>query len=148
MGLTHSQYQDQIDAVLTDSLLTDIRQRAAGYDERNEFPYQDIAALQEAGYFAALTPVEDGGLGWNFAAVVDAQKKLAMYSPATALAVNMHLIWSGVAAIFQPTGITTWILFFRTPPLVRSMPLVFLKRATMRCFLIRILWPKTNPMAR
>lgn len=104
MGLPQSQYQDQIDAVLTESLLTDIRQRAAGYDERNEFPYQDIAALQEAGYFAALTPVEDGGLGWNFAAVVDAQKKLAMYSPATALAVNMHLIWSGVAAIFQAHG--------------------------------------------
>lgn len=101
MGLPHSPYQQQIDAVLTDEILEGIRQRAAGYDERNEFPYEDLEALRVAGYFAALTPIEDGGLGWNFATIVDAQKKLAAYSPATALAVNMHLIWSGVAAIFK-----------------------------------------------
>src|SRR5699024_4614889 len=79
-------------------------QRAAGYDERNEFPYQDIEVLQQAGYFSALTDVSDGGLGWNFAALVDAQKKLAAYSPATALAVNMHQVWSAVASIFSTHG--------------------------------------------
>lgn len=104
MALPYSKYQDQIDAVLTDEVLDGIRSRAAGFDERNEFPYEDLDVLQQAGYLAALTPVEDGGLGWNFAAVVDAQKKLAGYAPATALAVNMHLIWSGVATIFRARG--------------------------------------------
>lgn len=104
MALPYSKYQDQIDRVLTDGMLTSIRQRAQGYDERNEFPYQDLEVLREAGYLAALAAKEDGGLGWNFAAVVDAQKKLAAYAPATALAVNMHLIWSGVASIFQAHG--------------------------------------------
>lgn len=104
MGLPYSRYQDQIDAVLTEEVLTGIGDRAAGYDERNEFPHTDLEVLKETGYLAALTPVDDGGLGWNFAAVVDAQKKLASCAPATALAVNMHLIWSGVAAIFQAHG--------------------------------------------
>lgn len=104
MALPYSRYRDQIDAVLTEHILEGIRSRAAGFDERNEFPYQDLEVLKETGYLAALTPVEDGGLGWNFAAVVDAQKTLAGYAPATALAVNMHLIWSGVAAIFRAHG--------------------------------------------
>lgn len=104
MGLPYSKYQDDIDAVLTEELLTAIRDRAAGFDERNEFPQQDIDELQAAGYLAALAPVESGGLGWNFATVVDAQKKLAGYAPATALAVNMHLIWSGVATVFKAHG--------------------------------------------
>ncbi|HIY86036.1 MAG TPA: acyl-CoA/acyl-ACP dehydrogenase [Candidatus Yaniella excrementavium] len=101
MALPSSQYQQQIDSVLTDEILTGIRERAAGYDERNEFPYHDLEVLRQTGYFAALSSKQDGGLGWNFSAVVDAQKKLAAYAPATALAVNMHLIWSGVASIFQ-----------------------------------------------
>lgn len=104
MALPYSKYQDQIDKVLTEGLLNGIRQRAAGFDERNEFPTEDLNVLKDAGYLAALTPTEDGGLGWNFATVVDAQKKLAAYAPATALAVNMHLIWSGVAAIFRAHG--------------------------------------------
>ena len=104
MGLPYSKYQDRIDAVLTEELLHGIRDRAAGYDARNEFPHEDLEVLQEAGYLAALTPTADGGLGWDFATVVDAQKKLAAYAPATALAVNMHLIWSGVAWIFRAQG--------------------------------------------
>ncbi|GAA4109460.1 acyl-CoA dehydrogenase family protein [Enteractinococcus coprophilus] len=104
MGLPYSKYQDRIDAILTEELLNDIRDRAAGYDAHNEFPHEDLAALKQSGYLAALTPIEDGGLGWDFATVVDAQKKLAAYAPATALAVNMHLIWSGVAWIFRAHG--------------------------------------------
>src|SRR5699024_11520366 len=104
MALPYSQYQAQIDHVLTDDILEGIRQRAAGYAERNEFPHQDIQVLQQAGYFSALTDVSDGGLGWSFAALVDAQKKLAAYSPATALAVNMHQVWSAVASIFTTHG--------------------------------------------
>src|SRR5690625_7441879 len=104
MGLPYSRYQQHIDAVLTDEILEGIRARAAGFDERNEFPYEDLEVLKASGYLAALTAVEHGGLGWNVAAVVDTQKKLAAYAPATELAVNMHLIWSGVAAMLQAHG--------------------------------------------
>lgn len=104
MALPYSRYHQHIDAVLTKDILEGIRQRAPGYDQRNEFPFEDLEVLKQTGYLAALSPVEDGGLGWNFAMVVDAQKRLAAYAPATALAVNMHLIWSGVASIFQANG--------------------------------------------
>src|SRR5699024_10800005 len=66
--------------------------------------HEDVIALQKAGYLDALAPKEFGGLGWNFTTLIDAQKRLAAYSPATALAVNMHLIWTGVAAIFRDRG--------------------------------------------
>lgn len=104
MALPYSRYHQHIDAVLTKDILEGIRQRAPGYDQRNDFPFEDLEVLKQTGYLAALSPVEDGGLGWNFAMVVDAQKRLAAYAPATALAVNMHLIWSGVASIFQANG--------------------------------------------
>src|SRR5699024_2788735 len=100
----YSRYHQHIDAVLTKDILEGIRQRAPGYDQRNDFPFEDLEVLKQTGYLAALSPVEDGGLGWNFAMVVYAQKRLAAYAPATALAVNMHLIWSGVASIFQANG--------------------------------------------
>lgn len=104
MALPYSRYHQHIDAVFTKDILEGIRQRAPGYDQRNDFPFEDLEVLKQTGYLAALSPVEDGGLGWNFAMVVDAQKRLAAYAPATALAVNMHLIWSGVASIFQANG--------------------------------------------
>lgn len=104
MALPYSRYHQHIDAVLTKDILEGIRQRAPGYDQRNDFLFEDLEVLKQTGYLAALSPVEDGGLGWNFAMVVYAQKRLAAYAPATALAVNMHLIWSGVASIFQANG--------------------------------------------
>lgn len=86
-------------AVLTEDLLTGIRDRAAGFDEANAFPQEDLEALREAGYLGAFAPTATGGLGWDFPTVVAAQRVLAMHSPATALAVNMHLIWNGVAYV-------------------------------------------------
>ncbi|MEO9246152.1 acyl-CoA dehydrogenase family protein [Citricoccus nitrophenolicus] len=90
--------------VLTTDLLDGIRARAAGYDEANAFPHEDLRLLQEAGYLGALAPTADGGLGWDLPAVVAAQRLLARHSPATALAVNMHLIWNGVAHILRRQG--------------------------------------------
>lgn len=104
MALPYSPAQDRIDAVLTPELLKAVRDRAPGYDQDNAFPHEDLAALQSAGYLAALTPEADGGLGWDFPTLVDAQKLLAAHAPATALAVNMHQIWSAVATIFQLHG--------------------------------------------
>jgi alkylation response protein AidB-like acyl-CoA dehydrogenase len=90
--------------LLHDDLLERIRERAAGYDRENAFFTQDLAELSEAGYLRALVPEELGGLGWGFDDTVRAQMRLAGAAPATALAVNMHLVWTGVAKILRDRG--------------------------------------------
>ncbi len=92
------------EAVLPDALLEEIRSRAAGYDERNEFPHEDFDALAAAGYLKAFVPQAEGGLGAGLADVVRLQRRLAAAAPATALAVNMHLVWTGVAKVFADRG--------------------------------------------
>ena len=92
------------ETLLHDDLLERIRERAARYDRDNEFFSEDLAELAEAGYLTALVPVEHGGLGWGFDDAVRAQMRLAGAAPATALAVNMHLVWTGVAKILRDRG--------------------------------------------
>lgn len=91
-------------AILPDSLLDDIRSRAPGYDERNEFFQEDFDALVAAGYLKAFVPESEGGLGAGLADVVRLQRRLAQAAPATALAVNMHLVWTGVGHVFADRG--------------------------------------------
>ncbi|MDR6906917.1 alkylation response protein AidB-like acyl-CoA dehydrogenase [Agromyces sp. 3263] len=92
------------DSVLDDELLERVRERAAGYDRDNAFFDADLADLRAAGYLTALVPEEYGGLGWRFEDAVRAQGRLAGAAPATALAVNMHLVWTGVAKILRDRG--------------------------------------------
>ncbi len=93
-----------VDDVLTEGLLTRIRTRAADYDRENRFFDEDLAELREAGYLRALVPVELGGLGWSLGDALRAQARLAGAAPATALGVNMHLVWTGVAKILADRG--------------------------------------------
>lgn len=92
------------EALLHDELLERFRERAARYDRDNVFFDEDLAELREAGYLTALVPVELGGLGWTFADAVRGQMRLAGAAPATALAVNMHLVWTGVAKVLRDRG--------------------------------------------
>ncbi|RXZ48523.1 acyl-CoA dehydrogenase [Agromyces fucosus] len=92
------------EALLHDELLERFRERAARYDRDNVFFDEDLAELREAGYLTALVPVELGGLGWTFADAVRGQMRLASAAPATALAVNMHLVWTGVAKVLRDRG--------------------------------------------
>lgn len=91
-------------ALLSDELLGNIRSRAAGYDRENVFFTEDLAELVAAGYLRALVPVELGGLGLSLQQVAREQIRLASAAPATALAVNMHLVWTGVAASLRARG--------------------------------------------
>ncbi|MDQ0261200.1 acyl-CoA dehydrogenase family protein [Sinomonas atrocyanea] len=91
-------------AVLADGLLEEIRSRAPGYDERNEFFQEDLDALVAAAYLKAFVPEGEGGLGAGVADVVRLQRRLAQAAPATALAVNMHLVWTGVAKMLADRG--------------------------------------------
>jgi alkylation response protein AidB-like acyl-CoA dehydrogenase len=92
------------ETLLHDELLERIRERAARYDRDNAFFDDDLVELREAGYLTALVPVELGGLGWSFADAVRGQMRLAGAAPATALAINMHLVWTGVAKVLRDRG--------------------------------------------
>ena len=82
---------------LSVALLQRIRSRAAGYDAGNLFCTDDLADLSASGYLKALVPVSFGGLGLSLEHTGRLQRTLAAHAPATALAVNMHLVWTGVA---------------------------------------------------
>ena len=92
------------ETLLHDELLERMRERAAGYDRDNAFFDDDLAELRDAGYLTALVPEEYGGVGWGFDEAVRAQSRLAGAAPATALAVNMHLVWTGVAKLLRDRG--------------------------------------------
>ncbi|MFF1254240.1 acyl-CoA dehydrogenase family protein [Pseudarthrobacter sp. NPDC058329] len=90
--------------VLPDALLERIRGRAAGYDRDNAFFHEDLQELTEAGYLKLFVPAADGGKGLGLEASAQCQRRLATAAPATALAVNMHLVWTGVAHVLQARG--------------------------------------------
>jgi alkylation response protein AidB-like acyl-CoA dehydrogenase len=83
---------------LTDALLARCAERAPVYDRENKFFTEDFEELRDAGYLRLPIPVELGGGGLSLAEVCRATRRLAHYAPATALGLNMHLYWMGVAA--------------------------------------------------
>jgi alkylation response protein AidB-like acyl-CoA dehydrogenase len=80
--------------VLTPELLDGIRSRAAGYDRDNAFFTEDLDALRAAGYLAPRPLLE----------TARDQRLLAAHAPATALGINMHLVWTGVARVLHERG--------------------------------------------
>lgn len=91
--------------ILTDELLERFRERAAAHDRDNTFPDDDLADLKDAGYLAILVPRELGGSGLGLAEASLLQQRLAGAAPATALSINMHLVWTGVAKVLADRGI-------------------------------------------
>ena len=90
--------------VLPDALLERFRGRAATYDRDNAFFHEDLEELAAAGYLRLFVPVSDGGLGLGLESAAQCQRRLATAAPATALAVNMHLVWTGVAQVLAARG--------------------------------------------
>jgi alkylation response protein AidB-like acyl-CoA dehydrogenase len=90
--------------ILPEPLLERIRGRAAGYDRDNAFFHEDLAELKAAGYLKAFVPAADGGGGLGLAGTAQLQRRLATAAPATALAINMHLVWTGVAHVLGARG--------------------------------------------
>lgn len=93
-----------VEELLPEFLLQTLRDRACGYDERNEFFHADLQDLAGAGYLKMFVPVAAGGLGYGLEQVAAAQTRLASAAPATALGVNMHLVWTGVAYALNARG--------------------------------------------
>ncbi len=100
------------DSLLDEALLARIRDRAADYDRRNAFFAEDLDELRAAGYLAMMVPADLGGAGFPVAAAVREQARLAEAAPATALAVNMHILWTAVAALLRSRGDESleWVL--------------------------------------
>ncbi|GAA2007090.1 acyl-CoA dehydrogenase family protein [Microbacterium ulmi] len=92
-------------AFLPDDLLDRFRERAAVHDRDNTFPGDDLADLKAAGYLALLVPAELGGAGLGLAEASVLQQRLAGAAPATALSINMHLVWTGVAKVLADRGV-------------------------------------------
>ncbi len=90
--------------LLSQDILDRCRERAPGYDAENRFFFEDFEELKEAGYTKINVPKDLGGYGKSLAEVCQEQRRLAMYAPATALAVNMHLYWCGVAGDLLRSG--------------------------------------------
>jgi alkylation response protein AidB-like acyl-CoA dehydrogenase len=91
-------------AILPDSMLQRFRERAPGYDRDNRFFQEDFDELRKTGYLAIAVPRELGGGGLTFADCMREQRRLGYYAHATALAMNMHLYWVGVAADLWRAG--------------------------------------------
>ncbi|MDZ4351910.1 MAG: acyl-CoA dehydrogenase family protein [Arthrobacter sp.] len=104
---TEAALSDALSDRLPDALLERIRGRAAGYDRDNAFFHEDLAELAAAGYLKIFVPASDGGLGLGLQAAAQLQRRLATAAPATALAVNMHLVWTGVAHVLAARGDTS-----------------------------------------
>lgn len=97
---------------LSDEIIAHCGDRAAAYDRENRFFTEDFEELRAAGYLKIAIPKELGGHGMSLADVCREQRRLAYRAPATALATNMHLYWTGVAADMRKTGDASleWIL--------------------------------------
>jgi len=100
------------DSVLTDDMLARFASRSAKHDRENTFFMEDFEELKAAGYLTLAVPAELGGRGFLLADVVREQRRLGYHAPATALAINMHLYWTGVAADLWRAGDTSlqWLL--------------------------------------
>jgi alkylation response protein AidB-like acyl-CoA dehydrogenase len=99
-------------SLLSDEMLRRFHARAATYDHENRFAEEDFNELVEIGFLRMPIPRQFGGMGMPLSQVGRELRRLAMYAPATALAVNMHLYWMGVAADVWQAGDTSceWML--------------------------------------
>lgn len=96
---------EQISRLLPTEMLERMRGRAPRYDAENTFFAEDLAELAGTGYLAASVPADMGGAGLSLEQLIDAQRLLASYAPATALGVNMHLVWVQVARFLNDRGL-------------------------------------------
>lgn len=99
-----SQHAKLGEKYLPESLLERFRERADVYDRENIFFHEDLAELTANGYLTVFVPTEFGGAGLSLGEVVRLQQRLATAAPATALAINMHLMCTGVVRAMYERG--------------------------------------------
>ncbi len=90
--------------ILSDTILKGFAERAPVYDRENRFFSDDFEELRKAGFLKLHVPKEMGGHGMDLLQTLEQLKTIAYRAPATALATNMHLYWTGVAANMAKMG--------------------------------------------
>ena len=93
-----------VDDVLPADLLARMDERAPRYDRDNTFFTDDFDELRAHGFLTIAVPTELGGAGMTLDQVSQALRRIAYVAPATAVAVNMHVYWTGVAADLLRNG--------------------------------------------
>jgi len=98
--------------LLTDDMLARFDERAPVYDKENRFFHEDLEELRASGFLTAAVPTDMGGSGIGLDGYSKLARRLGYYAPATALAVNMHVYWTGLAADLLRSGDEScrWIL--------------------------------------
>src|SRR3954465_8366038 len=98
--------------VLSDEMLARFAKRAPQYDPDNLSFADDFEELREAGDLKVRAPAEFGGAGLPLSGVAAQQRRLGYYAAPTALAINMHIYWTGIAADLWRHGDTSrrWLL--------------------------------------
>lgn len=89
---------------LPTEVLQRFRERAGVYDRENRFFDEDLEELKSLGYLTLFVPDAYGGPGLSLHEVSRLQQRLASAAPATALAINMHLMCTGVVKALNDRG--------------------------------------------
>jgi alkylation response protein AidB-like acyl-CoA dehydrogenase len=89
---------------LPDEMLARFDERAALYDRENRFFDEDFAELRSSGFLDVAIPAGFGGGDARLDQYTQLLARLAYHAPATALAINMHIYWTGVAADLWRAG--------------------------------------------
>jgi alkylation response protein AidB-like acyl-CoA dehydrogenase len=92
------------ETLLTEDMLARFDERAPIYDRENRFFDEDFDELRTSGYLNLAVPAELGGAGLDLAQYSRLARRLGYVAPATALAVNMHVYWTGLAADLAKMG--------------------------------------------
>lgn len=97
---------------LPEEILRRCAERAPEYDRENRFFTEDFEELRDAGYLRLPVPAEMGGGGLNLEDLGRLQRRLAYHAAPTALGINMHFYWVGLAADLHGAGDPSleWIL--------------------------------------
>jgi alkylation response protein AidB-like acyl-CoA dehydrogenase len=93
-----------VDDLLTAEMLARFDERAPQYDRENRFCTEVFEELNASGYLSCALPVEYGGAGLGLHGYTQLARRLGYVAPATALAVNMHVYWTGLAADLLKAG--------------------------------------------
>lgn len=89
---------------LPEDVLARFRDRAGDFDRENRFFQEDFDELVALGYPKLFVPEDLDGPGLGMNVVSRLQQVLAKSAPATALGINMHLVWTGVARALLERG--------------------------------------------
>ncbi len=95
-----------------EDIVKNCQKRAPHYDASNLFFQEDFDELKEAGYLLIAVPKEFGGYGMLMDECEALTRKLAYHAAPTALALNMHIYWTGLIADLWRNGDTSmqWVL--------------------------------------